>query len=540
MECVVDALYEQIISERKDGKSIAEIAKKLRTTQVRVQRVLITEGLWTSKRTRQIAEMRMQGMSIPEIAELLGKDEKTIQTFLPYSRGLYGRGETTESVKSKEYRDRMQTAATNMVKEEAEMQSLLDNRKQSVLHDYNVQLKKSRDRALELKRDPFLSEQSVYRVKFELCEGFFYGASSDMGLDKEEREELLRYAKAESGIVREVLIPGDMNLHALHYMIQSLFGWQNSHLHHFSISHDAFAQMTEGRFDKWTELCGKLFRFSTDDMEDLYWDDDYEPGISVKSWLKSKYRAPYVQKAYADSLEGNLEGIADFRKRFPNIPMDITLEDLNSRVVFEEDYNTLLEGLTLHELLPVFKDLYYLYDYGDDWCVHISMIDKYDRKTNADLQPSVAGGWFVPDIMNEKDGLSKYRYFIDDGENNTQKELEKQAAEKGAPKKEYATTTAGEVNDISGLFDAVDNRQQFECEVEEELRAQLAVVDVKKMPICTKADGLNVMDDVGGISGLLDFYRIINGDDPDEKAEMREWARGLGWTGRMSRPEKMV
>ena len=540
MECVVDALYEKIVSERKNGKSIAEIAKKLHTTQVRVQRVLITEGLWTSKRTRQIAEMRMQGMSIPEIAELLGKDEKTIQTFLPYSRGLYGRNETIESVKSRDYRDRMQTAATNMVKEEAEMQSLLVNRKQSVLHDYSVQMKKSGDRALELQKDPFLSDKSVYRVKFELCEGFYYGASSDMGLEEEEREELLKYAKAERGITREVLIPGDMNLHALHYMIQSLFGWQNSHLHHFSISQDAFAQMTEGRFDKWTKLCGKLFRFSTDDMEDLYWDDDYEPGISVKSWLKSKYKAPYVQKAYADSMEGNLEGIADFQKRFPDIPMDIMLEHLNNRVVFEEDYNTLIEGLTLHELLPVFKELYYLYDYGDDWCVHISMIDKYDRKTNADLQPSVAGGWFVPDIMNEKDGLSKYRYFIDDGENNIQKELEKQAAEKGAPKKEYATTAAGEVYDISGLFDAVDNRQQFKCEVDEELRAQLAVVDVKKMPICTKADGLSVMDDVGGISGLLDFYRIINGDELDEKAEMREWARGLGWTGRMSKPEKMV
>ena len=540
MECVVDALYEQIISERKDGKSIAEIAKKLHTTQVRVQRVLITEGLWTSKRTRQIAEMRMQGMSISEIAELLGKDEKTIQTFLPYSRGLYGRNETIESVKSKDYRERMQAAATNMVKEEAEMQSLLVNRKQSVLHDYSVHMKKSRDRALELQKDLFLSDKSVYRVKFELCEGFYYGASSDMGLEEEEREELLKYAKAERGITREVLIPGDMNLHALHYMIQSLFGWQNSHLHHFSISQDAFAQMTEGRFDKWTELCGKLFRFGTDDMEDLYWDDDYEPGISVKSWLKSKYRAPYIQKAYADSLEGNLEGIADFQKKFPDIPMDIMLEDLNNRVVFEEDYNTLLEGLTLHELLPVFKELYYLYDYGDDWCVHISMIDKYDSKTNADLQPSVAGGWFVPDIMNEKDGLSKYRYFIDDGGNNIQKELEKQAEEKGAPKKEYATTAEGEVYDISGLFDAVDNRQQFKCEVDEELRAQLAVVDVKKMSICTKADGLNVMDDVGGISGLLDFYRIINGDDPDEKAEMREWARGIGWTGRMSKPEKMV
>lgn len=540
MECVVDALYEQIVSERNNGKSIAEIAKKLHTTQVRVQRVLITEGLWNSKRTRQIAEMRMQGMTISEIAELLGKDEKTIQTFLPYSRGQYGRGETAESVKSKDYRNRMQTAAANMIKEETEMQSLLDSKKKSLLHDYNAYLDKSSDRALKLQRDSFLSEISIYRVRFELCEGFFYGASSDMGLEKEEREELLRYSKAENGIFREVLIPGDMNLHALHYLIQSLFGWQNSHLHHFSISQDAFAQMTEGRFDKWTELCGKLFRFSTDDMEDLYWDDDYEPGISVKSWLKSKYKAPYVQKAYADSLEGNLEGIADFKKRFPDIPMEILLDDLNSRVVFEEDYNTLLEGLTLHELLPVFKDLYYLYDYGDDWCVHIAMIDKYDRKTNADLQTSVAGDWFVPDIMNEKDGLSKYSYFIDDGENNIQKELEKQAAEKGAPKKEYATTAAGEVYDISGLFDALDNRQHFECEVEEELRAQLAVVDVKRMPVCTKVDGLNVMDDVGGISGLLNFYRIINGEDSDEKAEMREWARGLGWTGRMSKPEKMV
>lgn len=67
-----------------------------------------------------------------------------------------------------------------------------------------MNLKKSSDRALELQRDRFLSEKSIYRVRFELCEGFFYGASLDMGLDKEEREELLRYAKAESGITREL------------------------------------------------------------------------------------------------------------------------------------------------------------------------------------------------------------------------------------------------------------------------------------------------------------------------------------------------
>ena len=70
--------------------------------------------------------------------------------------------------------------------------------------------------------------------------------------------------------------------------------------------------------------------------------------------------------------------------------------------------------------MPAFKELYYLYDYGDDWCIHISMINKYDRSANADYQ----------------------------------------------------------------------------------------------LPVCTKVDALNVMDDVGGISGLLNFYRIINGEYP--------------------------
>lgn len=85
--------------------------------------------------------------------------------------------------------------------------------------------------------------------------------------------------------------------------------------------------------------------------------------------------------------------------------------------------------------------------------------------------------------------------------------------------------------DITGLFDAVNKEQHFECEVSEELSAQLAIVDVKKMPVCTMVDEFDVMDDVGGISGFLDFYRVINGDDPDEKTDMHEWARTLEWTG---------
>ena len=82
--------------------------------------LLATEGLWTSKRTEQIAELRAQGLSVDQIAEQLGKDVKTIQTFLPYSRGQYGRSESSDATRSKEYRDRMHAAAENMIKKERE------------------------------------------------------------------------------------------------------------------------------------------------------------------------------------------------------------------------------------------------------------------------------------------------------------------------------------------------------------------------------------------------------------------------------------
>lgn len=46
-------------------------------------------------------------------------------------------------------------------------------------------------------------------------------------------------------------------------------------------------------FISWVPFCGLYFRFPSEDFDDLYWDDDYEEGYSVKSWLGSKYTGPY-------------------------------------------------------------------------------------------------------------------------------------------------------------------------------------------------------------------------------------------------------
>ena len=314
-----------------------------------------------------------------------------------------------------------------------------------------------------------------------------------MGLDDADREDLRLYAKTDEGISREVLLPGDMNLHALHYLIQRLFGWQNSHLHHYSIQQDDFMRLTEGKVCGWLTLCGKLLRFPTDDFEDLYWDDDYNGEISVKNWLRTKYKAPYRDQAASDTLEGNQKAVSEFLERYPDVTDEMTLEELRNQMIFEADFNTMMESLTVHEILPAFGEIYYLYDYGDDWCIHITMLNKYDRRTNADLKK---GEWFTADILNEKDGLINYRY--------------------------------------------VQTGDDGETEVEENLRAVLAEVDVRSQPRCVSAKGMNVLDDVGGIRGYLDFLRTINQGSTEEKNRMREWARGLGWTGKASKPENMV
>ena len=56
-------------------------------------------------------------------------------------------------------------------------------------------------------------------------------------------------------------------------------------------------------------------------------------------------------------------------------------------------------------------------------------------------------------------------------------------------------------------------------------------------------DGLNLVEDVGGLHGFLDFLRGIHGEDSDlydDPKGSKEWAKSLGWTGKMSKPENVL
>lgn len=72
-------------------------------------------------------------------------------------------------------------------------------------------------------------------------------------------------------------------------------------------------------------------------------------------------------------------------------------------------------------------------------------------------------------------------------------------------------------------------------------------VGKKLKPVCIGSDGLQVMDDAGGIHGYVETLRSIKApadpDDPEalqEQKDSKSWARMQGWTGRKVKPENIL
>ena len=196
----------------------------------------------------------------------------------------------------------------------------------------------------------------VLKLKLELVNRFE---------TSESMETIRKYGKAKNGIIREVLVPGRMSLHAAHYMIQKLFGWQNSHLHHFELPECIFKELTQNSVKTWAELCGVLFRFPEgDDFSDAYWDDDYDNSISVKTWLKRKYTDDEGTFSVGDCYLDNLRKTEKFERRVDEDKRgreifggrgyaELSLEELKVFSDIGIDVGYLAERLELGELLYV-------------------------------------------------------------------------------------------------------------------------------------------------------------------------------------------
>ena len=310
-----------------------------------------------------------------------------------------------------------------------------------------------------------------------------------------QKRMLKRYGESYTGdaICRDILIPSDMPLHNLHYAIQKLYGWQNSHLRSFLLPEEIYQKLTGGTVKGWSDLVGILFQPPSESDEDIFWDDDYEKG-SISTWLKKKYTGPYfyggeleypeiakrdvqqlmddfkmldVKESFKDYMDRTKKAGDKEIKTLRKAPLiELTLEEMNSSIMIEGGTESLLERLEVSKVLaakdelldekklfPVTRELIYNYDFGDNWIIAITK------------EPDCRG------LLES--GFVSY----------------------------------------------------------EEIDYANEIVRNEHRPVCIHKEGVFLFEDVGGLSGFADFLgAVYESEDKEECRGLREWSKGLGWS----------
>ncbi len=577
------SLYRRIIYAYDDLGSVKSTAEACGASEVTVRRVLITEGLWSSRVSVKVEELRQQGKSVQEIASELCVSVKAVEAYLPYSRGMYGQEPTDDSVRSKEYRERVSDAQKGVRSLKGEHYPEAGSEAElGPGHELKPEAERVPAAKPEPEREPEekpgqeipkVSEESgpdsgsgqpepekdpvpVLRLHLELTEDPLFARTPGLGLDERELETFLALAKAEKGISRDILVPADMNLHALHYAIQRLFGWRNSHLHRFSLTDADFSEVTGGRFGPYEGLCGALFRFPDDDYSDIYWDDDYDENISIKSWLRRKYRRPYRCGAICDTLYGNRMNVGEFRSHFPEISDQDTLKNIEDKIYFEDELNALSERLSVGELfLPADTEAGDINVWKTDVQDSLSRLESERREWNVDeIQAEISAA----ELKKWRESQAQLEDIVQQNPKNYRSAVRRQTGysyEESVKQHkqminfweercdelifDWEIRLKPRFHDLYYFYDYGDD-WCVKITAVEELQDVPEGVNWDDNAVCVAADGLNVTDDCGGIDGYLEMLETIHGTDKDEAESMRNWARMMGWTGRKSTPEKML
>lgn len=496
--------FNQISRLYQENHSLQKTAKQMGVAYGKVRKILITIGEYQTAFSRQVEELKKKGFSVSEIANDVGSSEKRVTAFLPYEKRIYDAPiSTNDAKKCRNYRKRIEVATENIVtKMYPPMgEQLLDKKKER-----------------EMEKNIMIENSNIYPVRLHL-------ELQNEWCDDEDKHLLMKYAEvAEQGtITRDILIPSDMPLHNLHYAIQRLFGWQNSHLRCFRIEENDYQRLTGGMVKGWAHLVGTLFQGLPEDENDVFWDDHYTGG-SFKIWLKKKYTGPYHYSGYVETYLMAKKSIHELVKRFPEIEvkesfeayyartkkmagrnkvpirvlkraplMELTLEELNNSIMIEEGTDKLLERLEVISVLASPED-----KTVDSKVLGNRLVNPIYEGNNGTIS-----GMEEPEVFPV---THKLLYNYDYGDNWV-----------------VEITRKNESNDLlkAGLLSEV------------ELKLAMQQVIEKHKPVCISKKGGYVVDDVGGMHGYADFIRTIyQSDDKEERKKNREWAEGLGWSSR--------
>lgn len=92
--------------------SLRDVAAEFDITLLKVRKILITVGAYTTEISERVQELKRQGKTISEIIEITGLSRASVHSYLPYKKGIYNAKEMSlDAERCKKYRKRKSAVA---------------------------------------------------------------------------------------------------------------------------------------------------------------------------------------------------------------------------------------------------------------------------------------------------------------------------------------------------------------------------------------------------------------------------------------------
>ena len=508
-----DELLRKIHALYQTNGSLQRTADEMGFAYAKVRKALITYGVYSTRFSEEAYNLRCKGYTVDEIAKELNTTAKRVSAWLPYEKIMYNMPEKTkDALRSNNYRIRNELARKNLV-----LAKQINQNERSAMMQTRFKMYPN---PIETEKGDLNKTGEPMRIHLKL---------HDEDLNEDDQRILNNYGRSSTGnsIERDILIPHDMTLHALHYAIQRLYGWQNGHLHSFHLPDEVYKKLTGNTVRGWGKFVGVLFQtvYPYNVWKERYGDDDYEHG-SIKTWLKKKYTGPYKYLGWYEQYDVAVSQFNDFVERFNNMAVYEPFDFKNSERSKEDMLikHAPVIDLTLNEL----NDSMYMEDSTDDLLERITV--------SSILVPK--GG--------KKAGVEKFgqkmitRWYKDYGE-MMEPEI-KPITDKLLYHYDYGDSWVVEITRTKDCCDLLKNGLISE----EELAEAKSTVIEQYRPVCIHQDGMRLVDDIGGFSGFINMLRTLyesderNKSDVDSKEHMSSWAHGMGWSARRISNKQML
>lgn len=93
--------YDDRIERSEDAPSIRDVANAMNTTPLRVRKMLVTAGAYSTKLSRRVQSLYDEGCSIQQIMDETGLKRASVHAYLPYVKGNYNLSDSTLNAERK-------------------------------------------------------------------------------------------------------------------------------------------------------------------------------------------------------------------------------------------------------------------------------------------------------------------------------------------------------------------------------------------------------------------------------------------------------